>query len=1062
MSKLSEKEFAHIVRTAPEGASEDDVMEAARRLEASQPKERKGLLARVWEWVNKPTIDLPDIDLSTNTGIVGVDAMSRVPGLAGSLVEGLSSPIGLASAVLSGGASLAGRAGLLGISRGARIAEAALSAPYAATGAYHAAEGIREGDLGKAAAGAIEGGLGAYGARSAMTHAFPVDKVAKAYAKKAGIQQPEPQFAEKWDQGFASRVADAYDEMPHAPNDPRVKSAYDAMGREVSDQFEFVTQQAGVKMEPWTQPGQPYANSAEMMADVRKNNRLYYFPSEAGYGQGQAQAIGEFPLLQPGRSGQPVNDEFRAIHDYFGHARRGHQFGPLGEENAYREHASLFSNEAIPALTTETRGQNSWVNAGKHLRRPDGSLPKRGDPDFIKPQDRPFAEQKAGILPKQFQGDPALDSVLNSGQPYGILSAANPGTKLDEATNAARHQEMMQDLRSLGYNPVEQKGVYGGAPEPSFLVPGMTPEHAKLLGSKYGQEAVISAQGWHRLADDATFPRTSQVFDQGRTDYYSEVNLPQGQTTKYSLDFPPEAYDAPRTSAVPTGRVGAGQMGESSPPATPFEGYSEASGARTEAPSLPAAAGPSAGNTRGPVETTSAQASSASSFNGSTALAVASPAAAMGVPDDPESNWDEALRIGLAGAGVAGLGMAARRFSPRLQKQIDDYHDQVVAGMKARGIEKPMESHASQVQTLVRKFIRSKGKTPGEGEDLIHGYETIALPVHKDVDFDQKKPIGALLKKGKSGGVELSDWSNRRMELAYEEGNVPDMWGDSRWLYHATNGDPEAAVVFTRLLGTFSPGQKTHANTVNAVEAFIRSMQGEETESILASLSHGHPRPQVLPDNMNRAIQGGRIFQEKAESLAGAELGIHDRIPIDMWLLRALGANTDTTPAKNTYKLIAEGIARAAEKRNESPFAYMAKVWMGMQKIAGAPTPSFSESLASMRLPGHLTDSTVQRQVQDNIYEHIDRAFSYAGGPEPRDMGKAKDGRVKQWYPDQSLSPIATNPRLGYEQWLETVQANFRAGIDRGDVLGKVQQPLKERPMTLEQLKAKERKRRSG
>jgi hypothetical protein len=787
MSKLSEKEFAHIVRTAPEGASEDDVMEAARRLEASQPKERKGLLARVWEWVNKPTIDLPDIDLSTNTGIVGVDAMSRVPGLAGSLVEGLSSPIGLASAVLSGGASLAGRAGLLGISRGARIAEAALSAPYAATGAYHAAEGIREGDLGKAAAGAIEGGLGAYGARSAMTHAFPVDKVAKAYAKKAGIQQPEPQFAEKWDQGFASRVADAYDEMPHAPNDPRVKSAYDAMGREVSDQFEFVTQQAGVKMEPWTQPGQPYANSAEMMADVRKNNRLYYFPSEAGYGQGQAQAIGEFPLLQPGRSGQPVNDEFRAIHDYFGHARRGHQFGPLGEENAYREHASLFSNEAIPALTTETRGQNSWVNAGKHLRRPDGSLPKRGDPDFIKPQDRPFAEQKAGILPKQFQGDPALDSVLNSGQPYGILSAGNPmGQVLDEAANASRHQNLLADIRAMGLEPIEQKGVFGGNPEPSVLVPGMSPDQAKELGRKYGQEAVISQAGWHRMGDDATFPRQGSGFDQRSTDYYSEVQLPAGQTTKYQLEYPPAAFDSPAPSVDPTGSMPDGRTDVAFP-----------------------------------------------SSYANTAMSVAAPAAAVGIPDDPESNWDEGARALLLALGGGALAQTQiKALGPMLPKSV---------GSLARALQKTKDGYVLKPQVVER---------------LKSLYET-----------------GRNLPK-------QSNWEGANEELL-----------------KAFDGDQQMMRRWGLLWGATSPNTSVPRNTQESLAAQMFSLENPGKLMDVPTAQTLEPSkitmaPSKVP-NINLALQGKQLGSPKVDRMGRFMTGEDGALPLDVHALWGLGAKSE-------------------------------------------------------------------------------------------------------------------------------------------------------------------------
>ena len=38
-----------------------------------------------------------------------------------------------------------------------------------------------------------------------------------------------------------------------------------------------------------------------------------------------------------------VNDLFRAIHDFFGHARNGNSFGPRGEFNAWREHSAILN-----------------------------------------------------------------------------------------------------------------------------------------------------------------------------------------------------------------------------------------------------------------------------------------------------------------------------------------------------------------------------------------------------------------------------------------------------------------------------------------------------------------------------------------------------------------------------------------------------------------------------------------------------------------------------------------------------------------------------------------------
>jgi hypothetical protein len=79
------------------------------------------------------------------------------------------------------------------------------------------------------------------------------------------------------------------------------------------------------------------------------------------------------------------NDQFRAVHDAFGHAAIGRGFSRHGEEAAYQAHSQMFSPEARPALHTETRAQNSVVNYG---RKP-GSFPEQKvaiiDPELREP-----------------------------------------------------------------------------------------------------------------------------------------------------------------------------------------------------------------------------------------------------------------------------------------------------------------------------------------------------------------------------------------------------------------------------------------------------------------------------------------------------------------------------------------------------------------------------------------------------------------------------------------------------------------------------------------------------
>jgi hypothetical protein len=202
-------------------------------------------------------------------------------------------------------------------------------------------------------------------------------------------------------------VADYYHATPHKPNDPKVRSAYEAMKKETLAQFNYLREQ-GVEFEPWLKEGQPYRDSKEMREDVLKNRHLGFFIG------------GEFPDDHPLKEPAGVelaghqltyNDVFRAVHDYFGHALYGNQFGPRGEEHAWRTHSRMYSPEARPAMSFETRGQNSWVNFGPHMRHPDGRVRQPGDDGYIPPPDRPFAEQKANVLPDHLTNPAAPQKV---------------------------------------------------------------------------------------------------------------------------------------------------------------------------------------------------------------------------------------------------------------------------------------------------------------------------------------------------------------------------------------------------------------------------------------------------------------------------------------------------------------------------------------------------------------------------------------------------------------------------------------------------------------------------
>ena len=218
--------------------------------------------------------------------------------------------------------------------------------------------------------------------------------IAKSYvADKGLVYSPQTKYA-TIDEDRATRLAQAYEGMANNPNDPKVKKAYNAMIEETMAQYEALRKK-GYKFDFMPESGDIYGNPRNAINDIVQNKRLSIFPTEQGFGGPSAAVASEAnPLLmRTGETwnGKPVtaNDVFRAVHDVFGHGKHGVGFRAAGEENAFQSHARMYSPEALPAATSETRGQNSWVNYG-----PFGESNKTASPILTE-----YAEQKTGLMP---------------------------------------------------------------------------------------------------------------------------------------------------------------------------------------------------------------------------------------------------------------------------------------------------------------------------------------------------------------------------------------------------------------------------------------------------------------------------------------------------------------------------------------------------------------------------------------------------------------------------------------------------------------------------------------
>lgn len=308
------------------------------------------------------------------------------------------------------------------------------------------------------------------GARGTVQGAFYSRRVPniRQLMKEASSNDAEPvsRRVVKIDVQNAQKIADLFEAEKHIEPQEMIRKklkypeetiqAYQAMADETVNQYKVLLKH-GYKFEMYTEGVEPYANSPEMLDDLIDNKHMWLFPTDSGFGEDAitVEQTALNPLLAwtefKDVNGQKmrVNDLFRAVHDFFGHGERSNSFGALGEENAWDAHSQMFSPLARRAMTTETRGQNSWVNFGPHIRRslaekyvvglfPQDLMPKKGDRDFTSAWKRPFADQKIFLLPDEVvfqdfadeQVAPDSNAVLGArkGEPdHGVLGNVENG-----------------------------------------------------------------------------------------------------------------------------------------------------------------------------------------------------------------------------------------------------------------------------------------------------------------------------------------------------------------------------------------------------------------------------------------------------------------------------------------------------------------------------------------------------------------------------------------------------------------------------------------------------------
>ncbi len=244
-------------------------------------------------------------------------------------------------------------------------------------------------------------------------------KIGRSIMMKKGIPHASGSFIVRLNPEKSFKIGMAYDSMKHDPFNSLVRQAYEAMARETLEQYQAIID-AGYVAEMHYEQEEPYANSREAISDIRQNKRLRVLATDLNFGARTVSDadIKENPLLAMSQykdaNGRQmrINDVFRFVHDFFGHSERGNGFGPIGEENAWDVHARMYSPLARRAMTSGTRGQNSWVNFVNEsnieinrkrdlVRRleAEGRIVEAAEIRKTIGQTR-FADQKIGLMPE--------------------------------------------------------------------------------------------------------------------------------------------------------------------------------------------------------------------------------------------------------------------------------------------------------------------------------------------------------------------------------------------------------------------------------------------------------------------------------------------------------------------------------------------------------------------------------------------------------------------------------------------------------------------------------------
>lgn len=321
--------------------------------------------------------------------------------------------------------------------------------------------------------------------------------------------------------------------------DDLVQKSYQQLEKETVQQFNNLP----LKLQFHTGQGN-YLDSNEAVRDMILHGNLTVYKGGDKH---------EFLHNIDKNTGLNSNEMFRAVHDAFGHGIRGNSFGPVGEEVAWGSHAQMYSPLARIAMTSETRGQNSFVNytpinaelVGRmeELRRLQYEAKNRGDlgevNDIAKSlrelgENWQYAKQSALALPPEF-----TRTDFAGGMPEYLRTTQN--VPIETAPQALTHFGKKGGLLEL---------------DPKQYGSGILGKEAERL--KYGKNPVRDRTYFYRGSPDQVKPEAGlgpNVYTTELPNLYDITADPLGlsklanirNTTSYLAKYGQGRFDQPQS-----------------------------------------------------------------------------------------------------------------------------------------------------------------------------------------------------------------------------------------------------------------------------------------------------------------------------------------------------------------------------------------------------------------------------------------------------------------------------------------------------------------------------------